>query len=43
MSNDLLAEQAVASLAHPGANTTGTSILATELDGTPRDCSKHHL
>ncbi len=27
------AEQAVASLAHPGGNTTGISILATELDG----------
>jgi putative ABC transport system substrate-binding protein len=33
VSDDLLAEQAVASLAHPGANTTGISILATELDG----------
>lgn len=33
VSDDLLAEGAVASLAHPGANTTGISILATELDG----------
>ena len=33
VSDDLLAEQAVVSLAHPGANTTGISILATELDG----------
>ena len=33
VSDDLLAEQAVASLAHPGGNTTGISILATELDG----------
>jgi len=33
VSDDLLAEQAIASLAHPGGNTTGISILATELDG----------
>jgi putative tryptophan/tyrosine transport system substrate-binding protein len=33
VSDDLLAEHAVASLAHPGANTTGISIFATELDG----------
>jgi putative tryptophan/tyrosine transport system substrate-binding protein len=33
VSDDLLAEHAVASLAHPGANITGISILATELDG----------
>jgi putative ABC transport system substrate-binding protein len=32
VSDDLLAERAVLSLAHPGANTTGISILATELD-----------
>jgi len=32
VSDDLLAEEAVASLAHPGGNTTGISILATELD-----------
>jgi putative tryptophan/tyrosine transport system substrate-binding protein len=28
-----VAEKAVASLAHPGGNTTGMSIMATELDG----------
>jgi putative tryptophan/tyrosine transport system substrate-binding protein len=33
VSDDLLVEKAVASLAHPGGNTTGISILATELDG----------
>lgn len=33
VSDDLLAEHAVQSLAHPGGNTTGISILATELDG----------
>jgi putative tryptophan/tyrosine transport system substrate-binding protein len=33
VSDDLLAEQAIASLAHPGGNITGISILATELDG----------
>jgi len=32
-SDDLVAENAVASLARPGGNTTGMSILATELDG----------
>ena len=32
-SDDLLAEQAVDSLNHPGGNTTGISILASELDG----------
>ena len=32
-SDDLLAEKAVVSLAHPGGNTTGISIMATELDG----------
>jgi putative ABC transport system substrate-binding protein len=31
--DDLLAEHAVASLAHPGGNTTGISIFAPELDG----------
>jgi ABC-type uncharacterized transport system substrate-binding protein len=30
--DDLLAEHAVASLAHPGGNTTGISIFAPELD-----------
>jgi len=33
VSDDLLAEQAVDSLNHPGGNTTGISILASELDG----------
>jgi len=33
VSDDLLAEKAVTSLSHPGGNTTGISILATELDG----------
>jgi hypothetical protein len=33
VSDDLLAEQAVASLSHPGGNTTGIGILATEFDG----------
>src|SRR5439155_3214231 len=33
LSDDLVAEKAVASLGHPGGNITGTSILATELDG----------
>jgi putative ABC transport system substrate-binding protein len=33
VSDDLVAEKAVASLAHPGGNTTGISIFATELDG----------
>jgi putative tryptophan/tyrosine transport system substrate-binding protein len=37
VSDDLVAEQAVASLAHPGGNTTGISILATELDGKRQD------
>jgi len=32
-SDDLVAEKAVASLAHPGGNTTGMSIMATDLDG----------
>jgi putative tryptophan/tyrosine transport system substrate-binding protein len=31
--DDMLAEHAVASLAHPGGNTTGISIFAPELDG----------
>ena len=33
VSDDLLAEKAVPSLSRPGGNTTGISILATELDG----------
>jgi putative ABC transport system substrate-binding protein len=31
--DDLVSEGVVTSLAHPGGNTTGVSILATELDG----------
>jgi putative tryptophan/tyrosine transport system substrate-binding protein len=33
MTDDMVAEGLVRSLAHPGGNTTGVSILATELDG----------
>src|ERR687884_230215 len=33
VSDDLIAEKAVISLARPGGNTSGISILATELDG----------
>jgi putative ABC transport system substrate-binding protein len=33
VSDDLLAEKVVTSLAHPDGNVTGISILATELDG----------
>ena len=33
VSDDLLRNGVVTSLAHPGGNTTGVSILATELDG----------
>jgi len=33
VSDDVLQEGLVESLAHPGGNTTGISILATELDG----------
>jgi putative ABC transport system substrate-binding protein len=36
-SGDLVAEHLVASLAHPGGNTTGVSILAPELDGKRLD------
>jgi putative ABC transport system substrate-binding protein len=49
VSDDLLAEQAVASLSHPGGNTTGISILATELDSKRQDIlveavpAAHHL
>src|SRR5262249_31119936 len=32
-SDDLVAEKAIASLGHPGGNTTGISIMGTELDG----------
>jgi putative ABC transport system substrate-binding protein len=33
MADDLVLSGLVSSLAHPGGNTTGVSILATELDG----------
>jgi putative tryptophan/tyrosine transport system substrate-binding protein len=33
VSDDMVGEGLVQSLAHPGGNTTGVSILATELDG----------
>ena len=33
VSDDLLAEKVITSLAHPDGNATGISILATELDG----------
>jgi putative tryptophan/tyrosine transport system substrate-binding protein len=33
LTDDILRSKLVDSLAHPGANTTGVSILATELDG----------
>ena len=36
-SDNLVAEKAVASLGHPGGNTTGISILASELDGKRRE------
>jgi putative tryptophan/tyrosine transport system substrate-binding protein len=36
-SSDLVAQHLVASLAHPGGNTTGVSILAPELDGKRLD------
>jgi hypothetical protein len=34
MADDLVLSGLVSSLAHPGSNTTGVSILATELDGS---------
>jgi len=37
MSDDMVGEGLVASLARPGANTTGISILSTELDGKRQD------
>jgi putative ABC transport system substrate-binding protein len=37
LANDLVAMGLVASLAHPGGNMTGISILATELDGKRQD------
>jgi putative tryptophan/tyrosine transport system substrate-binding protein len=36
-SGDLVAEHLVASLSHPGGNTTGVSILAHEIDGKRLD------
>ena len=36
-SGDLVAERLVASLAHPGGNTTGVSILAPEIDAKRLD------
>jgi putative tryptophan/tyrosine transport system substrate-binding protein len=33
IADDMVASRLVASLAHPGGNTTGVSILTTELDG----------
>ena len=33
LTDDMVGQELVASLAHPGGNTTGISILATELDG----------
>ncbi|MBH5398735.1 ABC transporter substrate-binding protein [Bradyrhizobium sp. CNPSo 4010] len=36
-SGDLVAERLVASLAHPGGNTTGVSILAPEIDTKRQD------
>jgi putative ABC transport system substrate-binding protein len=36
-SGDLVAERLVASLAHPGGNTTGVSILAAELNAKRQD------
>ena len=37
VSDDMLGEGLVSSLAHPEGNTTGISILATELDGKRQD------
>jgi ABC transporter substrate binding protein len=37
MSEDLVAEGLVASLAHPGGNVTGISLLSPELDGKRQD------
>ena len=37
LTDDMVAQGLVASLAHPGGNTTGISILATELDGKRQD------
>jgi putative tryptophan/tyrosine transport system substrate-binding protein len=37
MSEDMVGEHLVASLAHPGGNTTGISLLSPELDGKRQD------
>lgn len=37
VADDLVLSGLVSSLAHPGGNTTGISILATELDGKRQD------
>ncbi len=37
MSEDLVADRLVASLAHPGGNITGISLLSPELDGKRQD------
>jgi len=37
LTDDMVRQGLVASLAHPGGNTTGISILATELDGKRQD------
>jgi putative ABC transport system substrate-binding protein len=37
MTEDMVAEGLVQSLAHPGANTTGISLLSPELDGKRQD------
>ena len=37
LTDDMVGQGLVASLAHPGGNTTGISILATELDGKRQD------
>jgi putative tryptophan/tyrosine transport system substrate-binding protein len=37
LTNDMVGSGLAASMAHPGANTTGVSLLATELDGKRQD------
>jgi putative ABC transport system substrate-binding protein len=41
MADDLVASGLIASLARPGGNTTGVSILATELDAKKLEILKH--
>jgi putative ABC transport system substrate-binding protein len=49
VSNDMIADGLVASLAHPGGNLTGISILASELDGKRQEIlmellpAAHHM